>query len=133
MRPELCVGGVVLSHGHMLVVKRAHDPQAGLWSLPGGRVEAGETLATALEREVHEETGLRVRCGDFVGFAEIITAHRHNVVLDFTAELTGDPWSCVPSAGSDAAEAQWISLDRLGELQLVDDLLSFLQDHHLIP
>jgi ADP-ribose pyrophosphatase YjhB (NUDIX family) len=115
------------------MVKRGHDPQAGLWSLPGGRVELGETLATALEREVLEETGLAVRCGGFAGFAEVITTEHHNVVLDFIVSLSGDAWPRIPHASSDAAEARWVALGEMPELPLVDGLLEFLRTRRLVP
>src|ERR1700751_2623495 len=63
-----CVGAVVKDgQGRLLLIKRGHAPGAGLWSLPGGRIEPGETDAEALVREVREETGLAVEAGHLLG------------------------------------------------------------------
>jgi 8-oxo-dGTP diphosphatase len=70
--PVRCVGAIVSdAAGRLLLVRRANDPGRGLWSLPGGRVEPGETDAEALAREVEEETGLTVRVGRLVGRVRI--------------------------------------------------------------
>ncbi len=70
--PVRCVGAVVTDEaGRLLLVRRANEPGRGLWSLPGGRVEPGETDAEALAREVAEETGLAVRVGRLVGRVRI--------------------------------------------------------------
>jgi 8-oxo-dGTP diphosphatase len=65
-----CVGAVVRSGGKLLVIRRGRPPGAGLWSLPGGRVEPGESDEQALRREVREETGLEVSVGELVGTVE---------------------------------------------------------------
>ena len=62
-----CVGAVVVHDGQLLLVRRGQEPGKGLWSVPGGRVEAGESLAEACVREVREETGLDVVAGEVVG------------------------------------------------------------------
>src|SRR5438128_474949 len=68
IRKIRCVGGVTHdTQGRLLLVRRAHDPGKGLWSLPGGRVDPGETDADALAREMFEETGLNVEAGRLVG------------------------------------------------------------------
>ncbi len=110
--PTLGVGAVALRDGSLLMVQRAHDPGAGLWSIPGGKVETGEYLVQAVEREVLEETGLRAEVGDLLGIHEVIGAV-HYVVLDYTAEITGDP---TPRAAGDAADARWVPLDTIGDL-----------------
>lgn len=126
-RPETCVGAVVVDDGRLLLIRRGRGAAVGQWSVPGGRVEAGETLAEAVEREVEEETGLAVRCRDFIGWVERISTDHHFVILDFDAELASDPEA--HRAGDDASAVAWVELDRLGEHDLVDGLLAFLRDH----
>jgi 8-oxo-dGTP diphosphatase len=126
--PEVAVGALAVDEGALLLVRRAQAPEAGRWSLPGGRVETGETLAQAVEREVREETGLRVRCGEFVGWVERIGADHHFVILDFAVTVVDR----LPSPGSDAAEAAWVPLAELSGLSLVEGLEDFLRDHDVI-
>ncbi len=114
----------------LLLVRRGRSPALGQWSVPGGRVEPGETLAAAVEREVAEETGLVVRCGPFIGWVERIGAGHHFVILDFWARPT-DP-SAEPIAGDDAAEVAWIRLADLGSVDLVDGLLAFLTENGVV-
>jgi 8-oxo-dGTP diphosphatase len=128
-RPEVCVGAVVVRDGELLMIRRGHGPAGGTWSVPGGRIEHGETVAEALVREVEEETGIQVLCGSFLGWAEIIEDDTHAVVLDFEATaLDGS----APVAGDDAAEAAWVPLDRVVDLRLSPGLAEFLADHHVI-
>ena len=129
-RAELCVGAVVVVDEELLVIRRGHGPGAGEWSIPGGRVEPGETLAEAVVREVAEETGLEAVCGSLIGYVERIHDDRHFVVLDFHATvLQGDQ----PRAGDDAVEACWVPLADVAELRLVDGLAEFLHEHGVIP
>src|SRR5262245_24567158 len=114
-RPIIGVGAVILDRGRVLLVRRAHEPLKGEWSLPGGAVELGETLAEALVREVREETGLEIRVGPVVEVLDRV--HRaadgrieyHFVLVDYL---------CAPSGGrltpsSDAADACWADVDDL--------------------
>ncbi len=94
------------------MVQRAYDPGAELWSVPGGKVETGEYLVQAVQREVLEETGLSVEVGDLLGIHEVIGTV-HYVVLDYTAEIIGDP---TPRAAGDAADVRWVPLDAIGGL-----------------
>ena len=88
-RPEVCVGAVVVDDARLLLVQRGRGPGVGWWSVPGGRVEPGESLARAVERELHEETGLVGSCGAFLGWVERIDDDHHFVILDFTVAVTG--------------------------------------------
>ena len=81
----LCVGVVDVEQGALLLVRRGHEPGAGRWSVPGGRVEKGETLRQAAEREAREETGLTLEIGDLLGTTEITTAEERFVICDFLA------------------------------------------------
>ena len=129
-RAEVCVGAIVVVDDELLVIRRGHGPGAGEWSVPGGRVEPGETLAEAVVREVAEETGLEAVCGSLVGYVERIHDDRHFVILDFNATvLQGDQ----PRAGDDAVEARWVPLGDVAELRLVEALAEFLHEHGVIP
>ena len=123
MRPEVCVGGVAVSDGCILLVRRGHGPAAGQWSVPGGRVEWGETLATAVVREVAEETGLEVVCEGFADWVERIGDQHHYVIADFRVAVVSDQ---PPQAGDDAAEARWVPLGELDDLDLTAGLRDFL-------
>ncbi len=113
MAPQIAVGAIVVKDGRLLMVRRAHDPGAGLWSLPGGRVEHGEYLAEALRREVSEETGLDVEVRDLVGILEVV-GDPHYVILDYFAEVVGDP---TPVAAGDVSDARWVPLDEVTSLE----------------
>jgi 8-oxo-dGTP diphosphatase len=128
-RPEVCVGAVVVDDDRLLMIRRRHAPAAGEWSIPGGRVERGETLVEALVREVFEETHVEVAVDHFLGFAESITDEYHFVFLDFAATAF-DARTIEP--GDDAAEAAWVRLADVVELNLVGGLAEFLHDHGVI-
>jgi 8-oxo-dGTP diphosphatase len=121
-----CVGAVVKdSRGQLLLIKRGHEPGAGLWSLPGGRIEPGETDAEALVREMLEETGLTVVPGRLVG-----QVRRPGIagdvidIRDYAATVTGGALR----AGDDAADARWVAIEELGDLAVTDGLLAALTD-----
>jgi mutator protein MutT len=128
-RPEVCVGAVVIDDDRLLLIRRGHGPAAGNWSLPGGRVEFGETMAEALVREVQEETGLEVVAGDYIGHVEIFGDDMHFVVHDYYATVFD---ADVLVAGDDAAEAAWVDLHAVAELNLSDGLAEFLADNRII-
>ena len=113
----------------ILMIRRGHGPAAGAWSVPGGRVEAGETLAEAVVRELREETGLDGVCESLVGWVERIGAGYHYVILDFFVTIVGGD---DPVAGGDAAEAAWVPLAGVAELALVEGLAEFLHDHGIL-
>jgi 8-oxo-dGTP diphosphatase len=128
-RPEVCVGAVATRRDDLLMVRRGHGPGAGQWSVPGGRVQRGETLAEAVVRELDEETALAGLCGPLLGWVERIEDDHHFVILDFEVVVlsTEDP-----EAGSDAAEARWVPVWDVPELDLVDGLAEFLSEHGII-
>lgn len=129
-RPEVCVGAVAVDNERLLMIRRGRGPADGLWSVPGGRVEAGETLAEAVVREVREETGLEGVCDRLVGWVERIGDDHHFVILDFYVEVLEDG---EPVAGDDAAEARWVPIEDVAELALVDGLAEFLHENGIIP
>jgi 8-oxo-dGTP diphosphatase len=123
------VGAVVLDEaGRLLVVQRGHAPAAGRWSIPGGRIEPGETAPAAAAREVAEETGLEVEVAGLVGHLDVITADHHIVILDFRARVVGGALV----AGDDAAAVRWVTRTELAALETSDGLVDFL-DAHGIP
>jgi 8-oxo-dGTP diphosphatase len=98
-----CVGAVVHdAAGRLLLIRRAHEPGRGLWSLPGGRVEAGESAAEAVQREVREETGLDVRAGAPVGTVQLPGPGVVFDVVDLTCTLTDPEQEPVPGDDADA-------------------------------
>ncbi len=127
--PEVCVGAVVVHDEHLLMVRRGHGPAAGEWSVPGGRVEPGETLAAAVLRELSEETGIDGFCGDLIGWSEQITDEHHFVILDFAVTCLE---RAEPVAGSDAAEAAWVPLGEVVERRLAPGIEEFLAEHGII-
>jgi 8-oxo-dGTP diphosphatase len=129
-RPALGVAGVCIDSDALLMIRRGREPQRGRWSLPGGHVEAGELMASAMTREVFEETGLQVVCGPLVGWVERISHDHHFVIFDFEAVLLSDPGDI--EAGDDAAEAAWVPLHEVAALDTVDGLVEFLSEHGII-
>ncbi|MEI4272080.1 NUDIX hydrolase [Klenkia sp. LSe6-5] len=127
-----CVGAVVHDpDGRLLVVQRAHDPDRGAWSVPGGRVEAGEDDATAVVREVREETGLHVRAGAVAGRVLVPAARPRYAVVDLVCTLV-DP-AATPVAGDDAAAAAFVDRATLEGLRCTPGLLSALGGWGLLP
>jgi len=112
-----------------LLIRRGHGPAAGRWSVPSGRIERGETAAEAVVRELMEETSLAGVCGGLIGWAELISDEAHFVVLNFEVIMMDDG---EPVAGSDAAEARWVPLAEVEELNLTPGLVEFLAEHNII-
>jgi 8-oxo-dGTP diphosphatase len=128
-----CVGAVIKDdQGRLLLIKRGHEPGAGLWSLPGGRIEPGETDAQALVREMREETGLEVQAGPLLGSVRrsapggpAAAGGQKNTVLDirdYAATITGGTLR----AGDDAADARWVAVSELPRLPITEGLVEAL-------
>jgi 8-oxo-dGTP diphosphatase len=119
-----CVGAIIKDQaGRLLLIQRGHEPEAGRWSLPGGRIEPGESDEQAVVRETLEETGLRVTCGALVGSVE--RPGRRGAVLDirdYAVTVTGGTLA----AGDDAADARWVSPAGLAALPLTSGLAETL-------
>jgi ADP-ribose pyrophosphatase YjhB (NUDIX family) len=100
-----------------------------MWSLPGGRVEAAESVVSAVLRELEEETDLEGLCGELVGWVERSGVDHHYVILNFRVTILGD---AEPVAGDDAAEARWVSLEEVSGIDLVEGMERFLIEHGVI-
>lgn len=117
--PVICAGAVVRdAHGRLLLVRRGRPPAKGSWTLPGGRLEPGESPAEAAAREVREETGLDVTVGELLATVPVLGY----VVHDFAAVVTGGTLR----AGDDAADVRWVRLDELTGYRLSPGLLEAL-------
>lgn len=126
-----CAGGVVHdAAGRLLLVRRGRQPGRGLWSLPGGRCEPGETAAAAAVREVREETGLEVTAGAVVGRVE-------RPGLDGTVYVIDDVACTVAGGelapGDDADEVRWVDGAELARLPLTDGLVDALTGWDVLP
>jgi 8-oxo-dGTP diphosphatase len=119
-RPIVGVGAAIVDGDRVLLVKRAHEPLKGEWSLPGGAVEVGESLEAALVREVREETCLDVTVGPVVEVLDRIgrdandRVEYHFVIVDYLCRVAGGTATC----GSDADEVQWARRDDLAQYRL---------------
>ena len=124
-----CVGAVITdAAGRLLLILRGHEPGKGLWSVPGGRIEPGETDQAAVIRETFEETGLTVACGPLLGAVEAPGLDGAVVdIRDYAAEVTGGRLT----PGDDAADARWVTPAELARLdadgELVHGLLAALR------
>jgi 8-oxo-dGTP diphosphatase len=123
-RPYLAVSAAIFRDGRVLIVRRAGPPAHGLYTLPGGGVELGETLVEAVTREVREETGLEIEAHGLAGYRQLIARdgsgriERHFVILPFAARwLAGEI-----ALNDELAEGRWLEPDALSALKTTDGL-----------
>lgn len=125
--PSIGVGGLLYNKcQQVLLIKRNQAPAQGLWSIPGGRLEPGETLVEACRREFYEETNLAIDVSQIVAVVERRLEGFHYVIIDFYVQLVNEE-KCVPIAQSDVAEAKWVGLDDLGDYELVAGLAEIIK------
>jgi len=128
---QRCAGAVVFDDSRrLLMVRRAHDPGRGLWTVPGGRCLSGESADAACVREVREETGLDVVIGRALG--RVLRDGLDDVVYDisdFECTVAGGELR----AGDDADDARWVSRAEFDELAIVAQLRDYLAEYDLLP
>ena len=126
--PLVGVGAIIIEGDRVLLVKRAHPPIQGQWSIPGGVLEVGEMVREAAVREAREETGLMVEPGELLGVYDRILrdpeqrVQYHYVLIDFLCRPVGGELL----AASDAAEVRWFRREELPALQLAEDTLEVI-------
>jgi ADP-ribose pyrophosphatase YjhB (NUDIX family) len=126
--PLIGVGAIIIAAGRVVLVKRAHPPIQGQWSIPGGVLEIGEMVREAAIREAREETGLIVEPGELLGVYDRILRdpeHRvqyHYVLIDFLCRRVAGELH----AASDAAGVGWFGREDLASLNLAEDTLDVI-------
>jgi 8-oxo-dGTP diphosphatase len=125
-RPQLAVSGAIFRDGKVLLVRRARSPGKGSYSLPGGRVEFGESLDTALHREVDEETGLKIDIVGLAGWREVLpgaSGGGHYVIMSFAALwIAGEP-----VLNDEHDGFKWLGPDEIGDLNVTGGLQEVIQ------
>lgn len=127
--PLIGVGAIIVEGDRVILVKRAHPPIQGQWSIPGGVLEVGELVREAAMREAQEETGLTVEPTQLLGVFDRVLRHAdgrvqyHYVLIDFLCRVVGGDLK----AASDAAEAKWFRQKELPGLDLAEDTLEVIQ------
>ena len=124
--PQLAVSAAIFREGKVLLVRRARSPAKGFYSLPGGRVEFGETLHATLHREVKEETALKIELAGLAAWREVMPTGEgggHYVILSFAAR-----WSAgEPALNEELDDYKWLAPDALGGLKITPGLQEVLQ------
>jgi ADP-ribose pyrophosphatase YjhB (NUDIX family) len=121
--PLVGVGAIIIQNDRVVLVKRAHPPIQGQWSIPGGVLEVGELVREAAIREAREETGLIVEPADLLGVYDRILRNQeqrvqyHYVLVDFLCRPVGGELQ----AASDATEVRWFTREELPPLKLAED------------
>jgi 8-oxo-dGTP diphosphatase len=124
--PQLAVSAAIFRDDKVLLVRRARSPAKGFYSLPGGRVEFGETLHAALQREVDEETGLKIEIVDLAGWREVVPGTGgggHYLIMSFAARWRfGEP-----VLNDELDDFKWLAPDALGDLTITPGLQDVIQ------
>ena len=128
-RPWVGVGVIVVRDGRVLLVRRGREPGRGMWALPGGMVDLGETMRQAAAREALEETGLRVEVGDVYWVADAVVRDQdgrvryHNAIVDFLATAPEGE----PACADDAMDVRWVGPDDVQALALTPSMWPLME------
>ncbi|WP_454622221.1 NUDIX hydrolase [Bradyrhizobium cenepequi] len=125
-RPQLAVSGAIFRDGKVLLVRRARSPGKGFYSLPGGRVEFGESLHTALHREVDEETGLKIDIVALAGWREVLPGPAgggHYLIMSFAARWVARE----PHLNDEHDDFKWLEPEAIGDLKVTGGLQEVIQ------
>jgi 8-oxo-dGTP diphosphatase len=127
-RPQLAVSAAIFRDDRVLLVRRARAPSKGVYSLPGGRVEFGESLHTALHREVDEETGLKIEIIGLAGWREVLpeAGGGHFVIMSFAARWVGQE----PSLNDELDDFRWLAPGSFGDLRVTSGLDEIIEAAH---
>ena len=125
-RPQLAVSAAIFRDGKVLLVRRARSPGKGFYSLPGGRVEFGETLHQALAREVDEETGLKIDIVGLAAWREVLPSAPgggHYLIMSFAARWRAGE----PQLNDEHDDFKWLAPDAVGDLEQTEGLAEVLE------
>jgi 8-oxo-dGTP diphosphatase len=125
-RPQLAVSAAIFRDDRVLLVRRARSPAKGFYSLPGGRVEFGESLHTALHRAVDEETAIRIEIVGLAGWREVLpgaSGGGHYLIMSFAARWTARE----PVLNDEHDDFKWLAPDALGDLKVTGGLAEVIQ------
>jgi len=124
--PQLAVSGAIFRDGKVLLVRRSRSPAKGFYSFPGGRVEFGESLHTALHREIDEETALQIQIVGLAGWREVVpgtSGGGHYLILSFAARwISGEP-----VLNDELDDFRWLKPDAIGNMQVTAGLPEIIQ------
>ena len=124
--PQLAVSAAIFRDGKILLVRRARSPGQGFYSLPGGRVEFGESLHAALHREVDEETGLKIEIMGLAGWREVLPGDAgggHYLIMSFAARWIAKE----PLLNEELDDFKWLAPDAIGDLGVTGGLQEVIQ------
>jgi ADP-ribose pyrophosphatase YjhB (NUDIX family) len=124
--PQLAVSAAIFRDGKVLLVRRARSPGQGFYSLPGGRVEFGESLHAALHREVDEETGLKIEIIGLAGWREVLpgtTGGGHYLIMSFASRWIGNE----PVLNDEHDDFKWLAPEAIGDLRVTGGLQEVIE------
>ena len=128
-RPQLAVSASIFRDDRVLLVRRARSPGKGVYALPGGRVEFGESLHAAVHREIDEETGLKIAIVGLAGWREVLPeagGGGHYVIMSFAARWIGRE----PHLNDELDDFRWLAPDTLGDLKVTSGLHEIIEAAH---